>query len=116
MASIPHVCPVCKGKGEIPEELAQHNAHPKYALPDSNIFGCHVCLGVCLVWEFTEDPKVKEEPTVFLPTINIPGGVISNPPTLIGIPPFTGQIGWTVSNNTDPVTIYKIENVNGNKE
>jgi len=77
MRSIPHACPVCKGRGEITEEVAQHAAQPKYELANHKIYACHVCVGAGLVWEYNDDAVPAEQP---VPNIFTP--MISNPPLI----------------------------------
>ena len=82
-----HCCPICKGKGEITEELAQTGVKAKYQLATGNIYTCHVCMGVCFMWhtEISEaEARGEKEPeqtqvvphqlTPLLPNI-IPGTI-----------------------------------------
>ena len=101
MRSIPHACPVCKGRGEITEELAQHEAKPKYELAEHKIYSCHVCVGAGLIWEYSDDPVPAEQQVqnIFRPALpyilpNLPSIQI-NPEDLNNVNP------WTYTLNSD---------------
>ncbi len=65
--SYPHVCPICRGRGELTADLAQHESPAKYVLKGGNIYACHVCSGSCIIWEYREE----EEEIISIPTIGI---------------------------------------------
>jgi hypothetical protein len=75
---IPHACPVCKGRGEIGMDQAQHGAEAKYT--GFSIYACHVCSGSCLIWEIREEEVEKTPdltgiqlpPSILTPTIQQP--------------------------------------------
>lgn len=105
----PHACPVCRGRGELTEELAQHESIVKYDLADHKIYSCHVCQGSCLIWEIREEDAPEElvpnTGTIFpgagqqisIPSIQIPQPVIN--PQIVG-PWVNGSPVWkTVSTN-----------------
>jgi len=99
---IPHACPVCKGKGEVGKDLAQHEAQEKYE--GLHIYACHVCGGSCLIWEIREeDEPVQPDITQiqFPPTILNPN--IPNLPN-IGLPQSYPPYGvtWTSATNRPP--------------
>jgi len=93
--SYPHACPVCKGRGEISSELAQHDASPKYVVSGGNIYACHVCCGSCVIWEYREEDKV-EEPAQSLPSIQTVGSAPLQPPNIYGpiwkVQPLVGDV------------------------
>lgn len=81
--SQPHACPVCKGRGELTEELAQHASKIKHDLQGRKIYACHVCLGAGIVWEIYEMPT---------PEITSGIGVMSVPQPPQPTPYFPPQI------------------------
>ncbi len=111
--SFPHACPVCKGRGEITEELAQHEAVVKYDLGDRKIYSCHVCQGQCMIWEYRDEEADEPVlPTTILPQVQLPQIQIQpsilNPmqpnmqpfvqgPISVGDPPWATT--WSVSNS-----------------
>lgn len=58
--SYPHACPICRGRGELTEDLAQHEAVVKYDLKDHKIYSCHVCQGQCIIWEYRDEDAPEE--------------------------------------------------------
>jgi hypothetical protein len=93
---IPHACPVCKGRGEIGAEQAQHEAQPKYE--GQSIYACHVCGGSCLIWEMREEDEEVVPP---LTQIQLPPTIISPNLPNIGLP----QLPYTVGDPTDPYRV-----------
>jgi hypothetical protein len=82
--SYPHACPVCKGRGELTEELAQHEGIVKYDLGDHEIYSCHVCQGQCIIWEYREEDAPEE---ALSPPLQLPPGMQPYiPPIQIGKP------------------------------
>ena len=121
--SYPHQCPVCKGRGEIGEDQAQHEAQPKYDLGDRKIYPCHVCGGGCMIWEYVEiEEEIQEQ--INIPQIQI-GQPVINPGILDppGITPWQqpispGTIGDPLDNNyrvTWAVDPRKMATWNSNK-
>ncbi len=96
--SYPHVCPVCKGRGEIGEDLAQHGAPVKYLVgPGPHVYACHVCCGSCMVWEYVQEDAKEEQVIPNLPYIGI-SPVINVPPVSteeIFVPPVYEPVGTT---------------------
>lgn len=91
---IPHACPVCKGKGEITTELAQYEAQPKYAMTTGNIYGCHVCTGQGIIWEFVEQEVEEQNSVLNLPSIQIAPNQVA-PNQIIGLPANNQGGSWT---------------------
>ena len=71
---IPYACPVCKGKGEVGAEQAQHEAKPKYE--GTEVYSCHACCGSCLIWEIREE-DVEEEIPSLLPGLQLPPSILT---------------------------------------
>lgn len=108
---IPHACPVCKGKGELGLDQAQHGAPRKYE--DFEIYACHVCTGSCLIWEIREEdvpepappgqfqfPQGILNPQVIGPQVQPYIGIPQGPIT-IGDPPSPGWVDgvtWATTN------------------
>lgn len=113
---IPYACPVCKGKGEIGADLAQHGAAPKYE--DTEVYACHACCGSCLIWEIREE-DVEEESKI-LPHLQLPPNILTPQlpytqpwvtgieqfkigPITIGDPPNGADgVTWASANNRPP--------------
>ena len=100
---IPHACPVCKGRGEIGAEQAQHEAQPKYE--GTSIYACHVCGGSCLIWEMREEDEevvppltqIQLPPTILSPNIpNLPNVGLPQPYT-IGDPLDPCRVTWATN-------------------
>ncbi len=95
---IPHACPVCKGRGEIGPELAQHGAESKHS--GHPVFSCHVCSGSCLIWEIREEDEdvvptpIQLPPSIFTP--NMPSIGLPQPYTVGDIPSYGGT-SWTTN-------------------
>src|SRR5688572_22932713 len=91
---IPHACPVCKGRGEIGMDQAQHGAEAKYT--GLSIYACHVCSGSCLIWEIRDEEKepdltgIQLPPSILQPNI---GGSAIQQPIQQTYPPY--GITWT---------------------
>jgi len=108
---IPHACPVCKGRGEIAKDIAQHEAQPKY--DGSEIYACHVCSGSCLIWEIREEEKEPDltgmqlPPSILQPSIGIP---TIQQPIQQTYPPY--GVTWT-SNVPPGFDMSKIQTSNG---
>lgn len=104
---IPYACPVCKGKGEVGADLAQHGAAPKYE--DTEVYTCHACCGSCLIWEIREEEEdvipplrqIQLPPNIFTPHLPytqpfVTGITVGDPPN--GIEGVT----WASASNRPP--------------
>ncbi len=104
--SFPHACPVCKGRGELSEDLAQYEGVVKYELVDRKIYSCHVCQGQCLIWEYRDEDAPEEpsklhfpqlQPGIFQPIGQMPFNqplIIDNPAPLVPEQPWNTTVTW----------------------